>query len=88
MSTQFIGKLTAEDLNDVQKNTHSKTYWYALRSADIAKLLFRTLAVLVALASTAGYAFLRMLWCGHDSREDSSLTRRVSISLPGLRLLQ
>ena len=32
-----------------------------------------------------GYALLRMLWCGHASRKDWSLTECLSISLPGLR---
>src|SRR5580700_10228127 len=36
---------------------------------------------------TRGRAFLWVLWCGDAPREDSSLTRRVSISLPGLRPL-
>jgi len=36
---------------------------------------------------TSGRAFLWMLWCGDPFQEDSSLTRRVSIPLPGLRPL-
>jgi len=47
----LIGKLTAADVNDVQEDARSKTYWHAFRPAHIPKLLIRTLAVLVALAS-------------------------------------
>src|ERR1035438_10286206 len=64
MNMQFIGKLTAEDLNGVQKDTRSKTYGHALRSADIAKLLFRTLEVLVALASIAAVSLVAALSFG------------------------
>jgi fatty acid desaturase len=64
MNMQFISKLTAEDLNDAQKVTRSKTYWHALRSSDIAKLLFRTLAVAVALASIAAVSLVAALSFG------------------------
>ena len=64
MNAQFIGKLTPEDLNDVQKGTRSKTYWHALRLAAIPKLLFRTLAVLTALASIAAVSLVAALSFG------------------------
>src|ERR1043166_4059967 len=53
MNMQFIGMLAPEDLNDVQKDERSQIYWHALRPAAILKLLFRMLAVLMALASIA-----------------------------------
>lgn len=64
MNMQFIGKLTAENLNDVQKDTRSKTYWDALRPAAVSKLLFRTLAVVVALASIAAVSLVAALSFG------------------------
>jgi fatty acid desaturase len=53
MSTQFIGKITAEDLNEGQKDTRASAFWHALRPAAIPKLLLRALSVPVALASIA-----------------------------------
>src|SRR6202040_1088455 len=64
MNMQFIGKLTAEDLNDVQKDTRSKAYWRVLRPAAISKLLFRTLAVVLALASIAAVSLVAALSFG------------------------
>ena len=64
MNRQFISKLTAEDLNEVQKDTHSTTYWHALRPAAIPKLLVRVLAVLVALASIAAVSVVAALSFG------------------------
>jgi hypothetical protein len=64
MTMQFIGKLMAEDLNDVQKDTRSKTYWHGLRPAAIAKLLLQTLAVVVALASVAAVSLVSALSFG------------------------
>jgi fatty acid desaturase len=63
MNTQFIGKLTAEDLNDGQEETRSTTYWQALRPAA-PKLLFRMLAVVVALASIAAVSLVAALSFG------------------------
>jgi fatty acid desaturase len=51
MSTQFIGKITAEDLNEVQKDARSSTDGHALRPAAIRQVLLRVLGVPVALAS-------------------------------------
>ena len=92
MSAQSIGKLTAEDLNDVQKDTRSKTYWHALRPAAIPKLLFRTFAVLMALASIAAVSLVAALSFGCYGvamllGRIRRLTRRLSISLAGLRPL-
>jgi len=56
-------KLAAEDLNGI-RSTRSKTYWHALRPAAITKLLFRTLAVVVALASIAAVSFIASLSFG------------------------
>src|SRR6202043_2077707 len=64
MNMQVIGKLTAEDLNDAQRDTRSKAYWHALRPAAISKLLFRTLAVGVALASIAAVSLVAALSFG------------------------
>jgi fatty acid desaturase len=64
MNMQFISKLTAEDLNDVQTVTRSKTYRHALRYAGIAKLLFRPLALAMALASIAAVALVAALSFG------------------------
>jgi fatty acid desaturase len=64
MNTQFIGKLTAEDLNDAQADTRSKIYWHALSSAHIPQLLFRTLAVIVALASIVAVSVVTALSFG------------------------
>ena len=61
MSVQFTGKLTAEDL---QRDIRSNTYWHALRPAAIPNLLFRTLKVLVALASIAATSLVVALSFG------------------------
>jgi fatty acid desaturase len=50
---QLAGKLTAADLNDVGRDTRSKTDWRAIRLATVPKLLVRCLAVLMGLASIA-----------------------------------
>jgi fatty acid desaturase len=62
MNVQFIGKLTPEDLNDEHKDARSKIYRHALRPA--AKLLFRTLAVLMALMSIAALSLVAALSFG------------------------
>ena len=64
MNMQFIGKLTAEDLNDGQEGTRSTTYWHTLRPAALPKLLFRMLAVVVALASIAAVSLVAALSFG------------------------
>jgi fatty acid desaturase len=55
---QFADKLTATDLNGVQKDTRSKTYWLAARLGTIPELLSRWLAVLLALASIAAVSLV------------------------------
>jgi fatty acid desaturase len=64
MNMQFIGRLTAEDLNDGQKDTRSTTYWQVLRPAVLPKLLFRMLAVVAALASIVAVSFVAALSFG------------------------
>src|ERR1700756_3878395 len=64
MSMQFIGKLTPEDLHDVQKETRAKIDWLGLKPAAIPKFLFRTLAVLMALASAAALPLVAALSFG------------------------
>jgi fatty acid desaturase len=64
MNMPFIGKLTAEDLNDVQGDTRSKAYRYAFTPAHLHKLLIRTLAVLVALASIPAVSLVAALTFG------------------------
>ena len=64
MNMQLIDKLTPENLNDVQRDARSKIYWHALRPAAISKLLFRTLAVGVALASIAAVSLVAALSFG------------------------
>jgi fatty acid desaturase len=64
MNRQFIGKLTAEDLNQLQENTRSSTYWHALNPAAVSKFLVRALAVLVALASVAAVSIVATLSFG------------------------
>ena len=64
MNTQFIGKLAAEDLSDVGKDTRSKSYWHAFSPAGIPNVLLRTLALLVALASVAAVSLVTALSFG------------------------
>jgi len=61
---QFVEQLTQTNLNDVRKDTRSKTYWRALRLAAIPKLVFRSLAVLMALASVAAVSLVGVLSVG------------------------
>ena len=58
---QFVGQLTQADLNDVRKDTRSKTYWRAMRLRAIPKLVFRCWAVLMALASIAAVSLVGVL---------------------------
>src|SRR3974390_1570095 len=64
MNTQFIGKSTAEGLNELQEVTRSTTYSHALRPAAISKLLVRVLAGLVALASIVAVSVVAALSFG------------------------
>src|SRR4030095_15486481 len=64
MNAHFIGKLTPEDLDNVQKDARSKIFWNALRPAALPKLLIRMLAVLSALASIAALALVAALSFG------------------------
>src|SRR6266481_7425726 len=61
---QFAGQLTEADLNDVRKDTRSKTYWRAMRLGAIPKLVFRWWAVLMALASIAAVSLVGVLSFG------------------------
>src|ERR1700730_14538605 len=61
---QFVGQLTVADLNDVRKDTRSKTYRRVIRPGAIPKLVFRSWAVLMALASIAAVAFVGVLSFG------------------------
>lgn len=61
MSTQFIGKLTAENLNEVQKDSRSKTFWYALTPSGILKFVIRCVGILAALASILAVSALGAL---------------------------
>jgi fatty acid desaturase len=60
----LIHKLTAEDLNGVGRSTRSETYWRAWRPAALSRLLFRSLAVVVALASIAAVSLMASLSFG------------------------
>ena len=53
MNMQFAAKLTKAALNDLRKDTRSKTNWRAIRLGAIPKLVFRGWAVVMALASIA-----------------------------------
>src|SRR5258708_9401043 len=61
---QFAGQLTEADLNDVRKDTRSKTYWRAMKLGAIPKLAFRWWAVLMALASIAAVSLVGVLSFG------------------------
>src|SRR5712692_7289741 len=61
---QFVGQLTQADLNDVRKDTRSKTYWRAMRLRAIPKLVFRSWAVLMALAGIAAVSLVGVLSFG------------------------
>jgi fatty acid desaturase len=63
MNMQFAGKLSAENLNDAQTGTRSKTYWRAWPQA-ITKPLIRALAILLALASIAAVSLVAALSFG------------------------
>jgi fatty acid desaturase len=63
MGIQFIGKLSAENLNDLLNGARSKTYWRAWPAA-IGRMLVRTLAVIWALASIAAVSFVAAISFG------------------------
>jgi fatty acid desaturase len=58
---QLVGKLTEADLNDVQKDTRSKTFWRALSPAAVLKLMVRAFALLMGLASIAAISIVGAL---------------------------
>src|SRR5271154_2829601 len=64
MNTPLIGKLTAEDLNDVQKGARSNTDRDASKPSAIPKLLSRILAVPIALASIVAVSLVAALSFG------------------------
>jgi fatty acid desaturase len=61
---QIAGKLMEADLNDVRKDTRSKTYWRAMKPGAISKLVFRCWAVLMALASIVAISLVGVLSFG------------------------
>jgi len=58
---QFVGEA---ELNDVRKDTRSKTYWRAMRLGAIPKVVFRWWAVLMALAGIAAVSLVGVLSFG------------------------
>jgi uncharacterized membrane protein HdeD (DUF308 family) len=58
---QLVRQLTEADLNDVQKDTRSKTFWRALSPAAILKLMVRAFALLMGLASIAAISIVGAL---------------------------
>src|SRR5580704_10245246 len=63
MGIQLVGKLSAENLNDVQNGARSKAYWPAWPAA-IGKILVRALAVIWALASIVAVSFVATISFG------------------------
>jgi fatty acid desaturase len=61
---QFVGKLTEADLNEVRKDTRSKTNWRAIRLGAIPELVFQWLAVLMSLASIVAISLMAVLSFG------------------------
>src|SRR5277367_5342005 len=64
MNTPLIGKLTAEDLNDVQTNARSKSYRDVSKPSAVPKLVARILAVPIALASIVSVSLVAALSFG------------------------
>ncbi len=58
---QLAGPLTQADLNDARKDTRSKTYVRAMRLAAIPKLVVRSCAVPIAIASIAAVSLVGVL---------------------------
>ncbi len=61
---QFAGQVTQANLNDVQKHARSKTYWPAIRLEAVPKLVLRSWAVLMGLASVAAISLVGVLSFG------------------------
>jgi fatty acid desaturase len=61
---QFAGKVTAVDLSEVQENTRPNSYWPAMSVGAIPKIIIRSWAVLMALASMAAIALVAALSFG------------------------
>jgi fatty acid desaturase len=61
---QFAAKLTEVHLDEVRKDTRSKTYWRAMKAGALSELVFRCWAVLMALASIAAIALVGLLSFG------------------------
>ncbi len=61
---QLVDKLTQADLSDMQEDARAKTYWPAMRLAALPELVFRTWAVLMALASIAAISLVGLLSFG------------------------
>jgi fatty acid desaturase len=72
---QFAGQLAQTDLNDVRKDTRSKTHWRAMRLRSIPKLAFRWWPVLMAFASIAAVSVVGVLSFGFHGV--AMLLRRV-----------
>jgi fatty acid desaturase len=58
---QLVGQLTPAHLNDVRKDARAKSYWRAPNLRAIPKLLLRSSAVLMALASIAAVSLVGLL---------------------------
>jgi fatty acid desaturase len=61
---QFVGKVTEAELSDERKDTRSKTYWRAMGLGAIPELVFRGLAVLMALVGIAAVSLVAVLSFG------------------------
>ena len=57
----FLGQLTEVDLNDVANDTRSRTFWRAMRLEAIARVVVRSLAALMGLASIAAVSIVGTL---------------------------
>src|SRR6266576_1176518 len=57
----FLGQLTEVDLNDVANDTRSRTFWRAMRLETIARVVVRSLAALMGLASIAAVSIVGTL---------------------------
>ena len=58
---QFVGQLAQADLNDGRKDARPKSYWPAIKLASIPKILLRSCAVLMGLASIAAVSLVGLL---------------------------
>jgi fatty acid desaturase len=57
----FLGQSTEVDLNDVANDTRSRTFWRAMRVEAIARVVVRSLAALLGLASIAAVSIVGTL---------------------------